>query len=298
MRVLPPPAVEQHPGLTVGHVVAVGVGNEEQLRRRADPHPAEAHLETADEVQPLLKDRSLVEHMVAIGVFEDENPVLRRLGSDPPRIGIGLGHPEPAPVVEAHGDRLAHVGLRGEELHGKARRHRHRPGRRFGGEAVGQRHPLAGLGVFPPLERHLLPLLQMHEDALLVGHHRVGQSVARGIGRLRLLRPAEAPGEEGVGIAVRIERLRGGKLVPLDERRPRKPERPGHYVGSSIVIEVADARPLGEELTGERPRGEGDERPRGVVGHTATRTFHARCTCQDSRRHQEWTHQTASPLGR
>ena len=187
MRVLPPPAVEQHPGLTVGHVVAVGVGNEEQLRRRADPHAAEADLETADEVQPLLEDRSLVEHMVAVGVFENQDPVAGLVGSHPSRIGIGLGHPEPAPVVEAHCDRLAHVGLRGQQLHGKARRHRHRPGRRFGAEPVGQRQPLPGLDVFPPLKRHHVAPLLVDEDALLVGHHHVGQSVARGIGRLRLL---------------------------------------------------------------------------------------------------------------
>ena len=183
MGVLPSPAVEQHAGFTVRHIVAVGVGDEEQFGRGPHPHAAEADLETADEVQPLLEDRSLVEHMVAIGVFEDENPVLRRLGSHPSRIGIGLGHPEPAAVVEAHGDRLADVGLRGQQLHHEAGRHRHRFDRRGGSQTTGQRQSRTGRAALSDGRRQARRHGRGHEadqDELRAHHDSELQRLASG----------------------------------------------------------------------------------------------------------------------
>ena len=75
VRVFVAPAVEQLLRLAVGLVVAVFVGNEEQVRGGADPDAAEADFQAADEVQAFVEDGPLVERAVEVGVFEDEDAV-------------------------------------------------------------------------------------------------------------------------------------------------------------------------------------------------------------------------------
>ena len=52
------------------------IGNEHQVRGRADPDAAEADFEAADEVQAFHEDGALVELAVAVGVLEDQDAVL------------------------------------------------------------------------------------------------------------------------------------------------------------------------------------------------------------------------------
>ena len=137
MRVLGAPAVEQDPRRPVGHVVTVGIGDEHQLRRRPRPHAAEADREPAHEVEPLGEDLPRIEHVVAVGIFEDEDPIAGLLWGDLRRISVALGHPEPAAVIEAHRDRLPDVRLGCEEFDGEAGGHRHRRGRLNRLEPVG-----------------------------------------------------------------------------------------------------------------------------------------------------------------
>ena len=70
--------------------------------RRADPHAAEADFEAADQVQLSMKHFALVELAVAVGVFENQNPVLALSLGHANRIGIGLGDPQPAAIVDRH----------------------------------------------------------------------------------------------------------------------------------------------------------------------------------------------------
>ena len=51
------------------------IGDEQQVRRRADPDAAEADLQAADQVQPFDEDGPLVELAVAVGVLEDQDAV-------------------------------------------------------------------------------------------------------------------------------------------------------------------------------------------------------------------------------
>ena len=155
VRVLRAPAVEQDRGLSVGDVVAVGVGDEKEIGRRAHPDAAKPHRQTTDEVEPLLEDLPGVEHVVTVGVLEDEDPVAGVFVCDLPRVGITLRHPEPAAVVEAHRDRLADVGLGREEFDREAGRRRHRLGRIGRREAIGHRHPPSRLGLFHSCQPHL-----------------------------------------------------------------------------------------------------------------------------------------------
>ena len=141
------PAVEDHLGLAVGGVVAVAVGQEQEVRRGADPDPAEAELEAGDVGPPLPEDLARVEVAVAVAVLEDEDAVaLADIRVEPGGVAVALGDPEPAPVVEGHGDRLADVGLAGEEGDGEALRHRHLRG------GLAQRH-----GGLPRRARGLSP---------------------------------------------------------------------------------------------------------------------------------------------
>ena len=75
VRVFVGPAIEQHFRLAIRNVVAVLIGDEQQIRRRADEHAAEADFDAADQIQVLGEHLALVEFAVAIGVFENQNAV-------------------------------------------------------------------------------------------------------------------------------------------------------------------------------------------------------------------------------
>jgi len=82
-------------------------------RRR--PHPAEANLEAADEIQPFVEHRAFLERAVAVYVFENENAVRAFPFELLFRIGVGLGDPEPAAFIDGESDRLLHVGFRRDQ---------------------------------------------------------------------------------------------------------------------------------------------------------------------------------------
>ena len=104
-------AVDHHLRRAVGLVVAIGVGHEDQIRGRAEPHAAEAERDAAQIRSLVPKDFSLVEAAVAVAIFENHHPVVFAL---PAGIGQAFDHPQPAPIVERHGDRLHDVRLGGK----------------------------------------------------------------------------------------------------------------------------------------------------------------------------------------
>ncbi len=101
------------------------------MRRGADPDAAEADLEAAHEVEALEEDRSPVETPVAIGVLEDQDAVLAFALGRPFGIAVSLRDPEPAAIVDRHGDRLVNVRLAREEFHREAVPAGHREGGLF-----------------------------------------------------------------------------------------------------------------------------------------------------------------------
>ena len=121
------PAVELDDGLAVGPVIAIAVGNEEQVWRGTHPHAAEAKLDPGEIGSVVVKDCPAIEPAVVIGVFKDQDPVLAPRASQPDRVRIVLDDPEPSFRIDGHGDRLNDVGLGGEQ------------GER---ETLGQRDPL------------------------------------------------------------------------------------------------------------------------------------------------------------
>ncbi len=97
------------------------------------------------------KDLAGIEAAVAVGVFEDEDAISRLCLRHSPRVGVGLGDPEAASIVDRHCDRLNDVGLAGEEGYFEARRHGHCASCVFGAQSgVG-----VGIGrIGPPAWRH------------------------------------------------------------------------------------------------------------------------------------------------
>ena len=85
--------------------------------------------------EPVGKDGELVGAAVAVGVFEDFDPVLAWPWFVP-RILQTFGDPDPAALVERHGHRIDDVGLAGHQLDAKALGHRHL-GDRFGRRRCG-----------------------------------------------------------------------------------------------------------------------------------------------------------------
>ena len=70
-----PEPVEHDLGGTVGHVVAVAVGDEQQPGRAEQPDAAEAELDAAEALDVVGEDRAPVGPAVAVGVLEDQDPI-------------------------------------------------------------------------------------------------------------------------------------------------------------------------------------------------------------------------------
>ena len=135
VRVVVSPAVEQHLRRSVGLIVAVCVGNEEQFGGRADPYASEADLDAADEVELLDEDLAGVEVPVSVGVFEDQNAVLGVARGDFVRIRVRLRDPKAAAVVDRERNRLHDVGLARVKCRAEAWRQCHCLGGFLGREA-------------------------------------------------------------------------------------------------------------------------------------------------------------------
>ena len=108
------PAGEEDFGL-VGFQIAIGVLQEEQIRRVTDPDPAVSDVDPRRDVEPLGKDRDLIDLAVLIGVFQDLDPVAARPGLAA-RVFKAFRHPEPTLLVDAHGDGIHDLWLAGDDL--------------------------------------------------------------------------------------------------------------------------------------------------------------------------------------
>ncbi len=129
----------------------------EQIRRGADIHAPETHLDAADEIEVFDEDLPRLERAVTIRVFEDENTIparedvleLIRIGAGEIAIVVGarsgwpggaagirhaLHDPEAPARIPAKGDGLEQVRLGGEQIDREPRRHLHSLERLLRGE--------------------------------------------------------------------------------------------------------------------------------------------------------------------
>ena len=116
------PAVEQDLRRAVGLVVAVFVGDEDQVRHRGQPDAAEADLDAAQVGALVEEDRPLVVRpspSVSSRIVT-RSPPCAVLG--PGRIRQALHDPDPPAVVDGERHRLRDLGLGGEQRRLESRR--------------------------------------------------------------------------------------------------------------------------------------------------------------------------------
>ena len=120
-------AIEDHFGFAVGFVVAVFVGEKEDVRRTRGPHAAEAQLDAGELAGAVPKYFSFIKDTIMVGVLQNDDAILE-LELEvcfALRVGVALGHPQPAAGVPRHVDGLLHHRLGRGELHAEAFRHGH-----------------------------------------------------------------------------------------------------------------------------------------------------------------------------
>jgi hypothetical protein len=95
VRVLRSPAIEHRLRRAIGRIVAILVRNEKQVGRTAHPDAAMTDGDAAGEVQLVVENLARVVPAVAIGVFEDEDPI--------PTVGVTSAgrHSSPPPTAKA-----------------------------------------------------------------------------------------------------------------------------------------------------------------------------------------------------
>ena len=102
-----------------------------KIRRRADPHAAEADLQAADQIQPFHEDGALVEFAVAVGVLEDRMRSLAlRLPARALRIACNASATQSRPrssMAKAIGCRTSGSPANSVRLETRRQRHRLRP---------------------------------------------------------------------------------------------------------------------------------------------------------------------------
>ncbi len=137
-------AVEHDLRRTIGNVVAVAIGNEQQLRQVQHPHAAEADLDAGGFAALIPEHGAAIVLAVAVGVFENDDAVLEfRVPAAEVVAGPGVvfQHPQSAALVGGDGDRVLHVGFGGEDLQLEARR-------KFGGPGHFVRRTRRGCRLF------------------------------------------------------------------------------------------------------------------------------------------------------
>ena len=69
------PAIQHDDGFTVGHVVFVRIGNEQQVRRVQNPDSAVADLDARETSALIPEHRAFVEAAVTVDIFQNDNTV-------------------------------------------------------------------------------------------------------------------------------------------------------------------------------------------------------------------------------
>ena len=110
-------AVEHDLGRSVGDVVAVAVGNEQELGRAHQPDAAEAELDAREHLHVLGEDGAFVEPAVAVGVVEDQHAVAEPEVELRGQLGISevLRDPQPPARIPGHGDGVLDIRLGRED---------------------------------------------------------------------------------------------------------------------------------------------------------------------------------------
>ena len=119
-------AIEHHLSRSIGHEIAVGIRDEEDLRRAAEPHASVAHRHAREQLHVVGEHDRRIEKAIAVRIVKDEHTVAQRAVKPQPSFGVGevFSDPQAAAGILADGDRVAERRFGGKQLHPKALRHR------------------------------------------------------------------------------------------------------------------------------------------------------------------------------
>ena len=202
----------------VGLVVAIGVLEEQNLRRLRDDHAAVGEHQAGRDIELVYEDGELVRAPVAVGVLEDANAIVAGIpGQWLVRVVEGLGNPHPSALVERKRDRFDDIGFGGEEVEGELGRNLHELHRLVDGE----RQLVLG--------RRIAVLVVRHAHAVDVGDRgdlELLERHARGLGHTpddraldERLKPGIVPGP----LVVAIRRVEDAALALRAHPRPWAP---------------------------------------------------------------------------
>ena len=180
MRVLGAEA-RQHDAMHVRLVVAVGVLQEREVRLLGDIHAAVTELERQRDVQVVGEHGRFVGPAVAVGVFENDQLVVRLVAGIDVRIRRRATDPQPAARIPTHLNRIGDVGklfFAGEQVHLESRIDLERL------EFIGRAHPFVGAAALQSQRQrrdvgvnrfgsNLLALRDIPDVPIAVGDHDV-----------------------------------------------------------------------------------------------------------------------------
>ena len=117
-------AIQHHLRRPIGNVVAVAVGDEEQLRRAQRPHATVPDLDAREPLHLFREDAAHFRATIAIAILKDEDAIpeskvepLRPLG-----VGVILRDPQTPARIPRQADGILHLRLGRKHAHGKPRR--------------------------------------------------------------------------------------------------------------------------------------------------------------------------------
>ena len=113
--------------LDIGLVIAVAVGNVEQVRRRAEPETIKTYRYRRREGDALEEDLTGIEHPIFVGVLQDQDAAVARVRepASPGLVVTILRDPHPPPRIPAEGHGLGDHRLGGKDIHLEAFLDRH-----------------------------------------------------------------------------------------------------------------------------------------------------------------------------
>ena len=105
----------------IGTIISVGVFQVHQVGALAQINPAMPQGKTGRHIKFVCKDCFFIGPAITIGIFQDQQFVVRHIVRFQLRIGPRTQHPQSPPRVEADRNRIGHpVALVGKEIHLKA----------------------------------------------------------------------------------------------------------------------------------------------------------------------------------
>lgn len=109
-------AIEQNLRRAVGFVVAIGIGDEEELGSTRGEDTAVTDFESGDEVEIVSEDLVGFEGSIVVLVLKDNEAVFAFAFFLSTWVGVGFGHPDAATGIKGEGDGLPELWLTGNRL--------------------------------------------------------------------------------------------------------------------------------------------------------------------------------------